>query len=377
VNVEGKRHFLSLIRFAKDAQQMHNFWRTASTELVALAPKAPWVGPTGSFDTDAAKWGTANTETHAYLEYDPVEGQPPPQRQAFAGVPAGALQEALNASDDMKAIMGLYDAALGARSNETSGKAIMARQREGDVSTFHFIDNMTRAIRQVGRICGDLIPKIYPEERVIRVIGEDGTNDMVQINKPFQDQDGKEKIYDLKAGKYDLVVKSGPSFTTRREEAATQMMELIRAFPQAAPLVGDLVAKNLDWPGAEEIAKRLRAMLPPNLQEEGGEIPAQMQQMGQAIQQLQQENQQLNQEKNNKQAELAIKQQESVQKAEIDALNMEIKQRELAIKEREVAIKEHEMLLREKELEIQAWEKIHNAMNPPATQPEDEAAQVG
>lgn len=389
VNVEGKRHFLSLIRFAKDSQQMHNFWRTASTELVALAPKAPFIGPKGSFDSDSDKWATANTATHSYIEFDPVEGQTPPQRQAFAGVPAGALQEALNASDDMKSIMGLYDASMGARSNETSGKAIMARQREGDVSTFHFIDNMTRAIRQVGRICGDLIPKVYNTQRMIRVIGEDGTNDQVKINGEFE-KDGKQKIYDLTSGKYDLIVKSGPSFTTRREEAATQMMELLRAFPQAAPIIGDLIAKNLDWPGADEIAKRLKAMLPPNLQEqEGGEeIPphiqqmieqgkAQMQQMGQAIQQLQQENEQLKQEKGNKQAELAIKQQESTNQAQIDALEMEIKRGELAIKEREVAIKEHELLLREKELEMQAWEKINAALNPPETQPGDAATTAG
>jgi hypothetical protein len=183
VNVEGKRHFLSLIRFAKDAQQMHNYWRTASTELVALAPKAPFIGKTGSFDTDAAKWATANTDTHSYIEYD---GDIAPQRQPFAGVPAGALQEAMNASDDMKSIMGLYDASMGARSNETSGKAIIARQREGDVSTFHFIDNMTRAIRQVGRICGDLIPKIYNEERMVRIIGEDDSNEQVKSNIKMQ-----------------------------------------------------------------------------------------------------------------------------------------------------------------------------------------------
>src|SRR5260221_3252274 len=130
--IQGRRIVRSLIRDAKDAQRMYNYWRTAGTELVALAPKAPFIGPKGAFKTDAHKWATANTEAHQYLEYD---GTTAPQRQPFAGVPAGAVQEALNANDDMKAIMGLYDASLGARSNETSGRAILARQREGDVST--------------------------------------------------------------------------------------------------------------------------------------------------------------------------------------------------------------------------------------------------
>jgi hypothetical protein len=268
VNVEGKRFLRSLIRDAKDPQRMFNYWRTATTELVALAPKAPFIGPKGAFQTDAAKWETANTDTHAYIEYD---GSMPPQRQAFAGVPAGALQEALNASDDMKSIIGMYDASLGARSNETSGRAILARQREGDVSTFHFIDNLSRAIEHAGRILIDLIPKVYTGERIVRVLGQDGAATSVQLGKPVVQigPDGKpavnpvtgqplSRIYDLGVGKYDLTVTTGPSFTTRREEAATQMMELLRAFPAAAPMIADLVAKNLDWPGADEIAARFQ-----------------------------------------------------------------------------------------------------------------------
>lgn len=377
VNVEGKRHFLSLIRFAKDAQRMHNYWRTVSTELVALSPKAPFVGPAGAFDTDADKWATANTANHPYLEYD---GEVPPQRQPFAGVPAGALQEALNSADDMKSIMGLYDASMGARSNETSGKAIMARQREGDVSTFHFIDNMTRAIRQVGRICGDLIPKVYSEERMIRVIGEDGSNDQVKVNGEFEDDKGMVKLHDLTAGKYDLIVKSGPSFTTRRQESAEQMMQMVQAFPDAAPLMGDLIAKNLDWPGAEEISKRLKAMLPPQLQENAQEqIPPQIQQMiqqgqqqiqqmGQALQQLGQENEQLKQQVQSKQADIQIKGQELQQDGEIQAAEIQLKQRELALKEREMSLKE-------KQLEIDAWQVMHAARNPPVNQPGDEVPQ--
>src|SRR5690606_11188563 len=117
-----------------------------------------------------------------YLEYD---GPVAPQRQPLdSGAAAGALQEALNASDDMKAIMGLYDASLGARSNETSGRAIMARQREGDTSTFHFQDNMARAIRHTGRILIDLIPKVYNAERIIRILGEDGAASVVPLKQP-------------------------------------------------------------------------------------------------------------------------------------------------------------------------------------------------
>lgn len=322
INVDGKRYFRSMIRDAKDPQRAFNYWRTASTELVALAPKTPFIGPAGAFSTDASKWASANTATHAYLEYD---GQVAPQRQPFAGPPAGALQEALNASDDMKAVMGLYDASLGARSNETSGVAINARKREGDTSTFHFIDNQSRAIAHTGRILIDLIPHVYNKERIIRVMGQDKVPQNVKIG-PQQQQmpqqtpmEGMEQIYDLSVGKYDLTVSTGPGYQTQREETSEQMTEFMRAFPQSAPLLGDILAKAQDWPEADEIARRLHAMLPPQVQ--GQQQDPQVQQMQQQAQQMQQHinemQQQLQQMTNDKAMES--------RKLDIEAYNAETK----------------------------------------------------
>lgn len=328
VFVEGERYLRGVVRSAKDAQRMFNYWRTTSTELVALAPKAPFIGAVGQFETDAAKWATANTQSHAYIEYDNKGGAPPPQRQPFAGVPAGALQEAMNASDDIKAITGIYDASLGAKSNETSGRAILARQREGDVSTFHYIDNLSRAIRHAGRILIDLIPKVYSTPRVVRALGPDEKVEIKQVNQPTTEKrknpetgqmEEISRIYDLSAGKYDLVVKAGPSFSTRREEAANQMIELMRANPAIAPLIGDLLAENLDWPGADTIAERLKAMLPQQLQE-GAENPQVAQakqviaQMGEAMKKLQAEAEAA---KNDNTA-AALKVQQDAEKARLD-----------------------------------------------------------
>jgi hypothetical protein len=296
--VDGKRYLRSLIRSAKDAQRNFNYWRTTTTELVALAPKAPFIGKKGAFKTDAAKWQTINTQDQPYVEYD---GELPPQRQPFAGVPAGALQEALNASDDMKAIMGIYDASLGARSNETSGRAIRERKMEGDVSTFHFMDNRNRSIAHTGRILIDLIPHVYPKDRIARVLGQDGTPSQVPLGRPVPvtDDDGNpigERIYDLGVGKYDLTVTAGPSYATRREEAAEQMTDLIRAFPPAAAVVGPHLARNLDWPGADDIAKDLEKLSPVNQQQQQGlppELQQGLQKMQARLQQLEQENAQL------------------------------------------------------------------------------------
>lgn len=329
--VDGKRYLKSLIRDAKDPQQMLNFWRTSSTELVALAPKAPFIGPVGAFASDAKKWATANVKSHPYIEYDPVPeaGNAPPQRQGFAGPPAGAIQEALNAADDMKSIIGLYDASIGARSNETSGKAIIARQREGDVSTYHFIDNLSKSIAHAGRVLIDLIPKIYDTPRVIRVLGIDGTSEAIQVNAPTEYK-GVEKIFDLKTGKYDVAVEVGPAFTTQRQEAASQMIELLRSYPNAAPIIGDLLAKNLDWPDAEEIQRRLKALLPPQLRQEDGELPPeamqainglkqQLAQMQQAMQQGMGEFQKMKQENDSLKADKTL----DFKKLEVEAYKAE------------------------------------------------------
>ena len=299
-DIEGKRYFRSLIHNAIDAQRMVNYWRTTSTELVALAPKVPFLGPTNAFNTDINKWNTANTKSHPFIQYDGT--QAPIRLPLDSGPAAGALQEALNASDDMKAIIGLYDASLGARSNETSGVAINARQREGDVSTFHFIDNMSRAIRHTGRIIIDLIPKVYNTARVVRVIGEDGSQQAKTVNQeapatdkkgnPVKDETGQAvmAMHSLTAGKYDLTVTTGPSFTTRREEAAAQMTEMIRALPAAAPVLGKHLAKNLDWPGADDIAEELEAMSQPQIPPE---MQKAIQEGQQQIAKLTQENQSL------------------------------------------------------------------------------------
>lgn len=261
---EGRRHFVSLVRPAKDAQRMKNYWRSTSTELVALAPKAPWIGHEGAFrGEDADKWETANTENHAYLSVP--DGQQIPQRNPSPTIPAGALQEAANATDDIKTITGVYDASLGARSNETSGRAILARQKEGDVSTFNFIDNLSRSIRHLGRILVDLIPHYYSVDRMIRIINPDGTPETVHVTTPeqFEEYQAKvaqsveemEQIYALGVGKYDVAVEAGPSFTTQRMEANEFFVQIMQAMPQFADVIAPYALKTFDAPGVVDLVK--------------------------------------------------------------------------------------------------------------------------
>jgi hypothetical protein len=283
----------------------------------------------------------------------------PPQRQPLdSGVAAGSLQEALNASDDIKAITGIYDASLGARSNETSGKAIIARQREGDVSTFHFIDNLARAIRHTGRVIIDLIPHVYNAPRIVRVIGEDGSQKPVPINQPTPKVDrhtGEPEVdemgqaimavHDLSVGKYDLTVSTGPSYTTQRQETAEQMMMLIQAYPAAAPLIGDILVKSLDWKGAEEIADRLKKMLPAQVTGAPA-IPPEVQKLiEEGKQKLQEQEQEIQQLKAGVQADMAKIEADKQAKMATLAQNEQIAMAEISSKE---AVAQAEITSRER-----------------------------
>jgi hypothetical protein len=295
--VNGKRILESVIRNAKDPQRMLNYWKSAETEAIALAPRAPFIGAEGQFEGFENDWANANRRNYPYLQYRPVslngQPQPPPQRQAFEPAVQAITQASMMAADDLKATTGIYDASLGAQSSDSSGIAIQRRNTQAQTSNFHFIDNLSRSIKHAGRILVDLLPKVYDTARTARIIGDDGEQKIVQINQPFTDESGKPMIYALDVGRYDVTVDVGPSFASKRQEAATSMLDVARSYPQLMQVAGDLFVKNMDWPGAQELADRIKKTIPANLIDDpkkGQPLPpqvqAQMQQMNQMIHQL-------------------------------------------------------------------------------------------
>lgn len=255
----------SVIRFAKDPQRLYNYWRSAQTEMVALQPKAPFLVTPKQVSGFETFWNEANNSNRPYLPYNPDEKAPPPQRATPPVPSAGMMQEVMTAAEDMKATTGIYDASLGNRSNEQSGVAIRQRQMESDVSTSIYSDNMAKAIEYCGRIIVDMIPRIYDTARVVRVLGEDEAEKLVPVNGVLSSQDGDVQVNPLTVGKYDVRVSVGPNYATMRQEAAENMLEFVRVFPQAAQVTGDLIAKNMDWPGADQFSERLKKMLPPGM----------------------------------------------------------------------------------------------------------------
>lgn len=258
-----------IVRPLKPVQQMYNYAASTYTESLALQPKAPFVGTDVQFRDFPEDWEGANNQNLPYLRYT-VDPKAPgiPQRSQPPVSSTGLKELMALAQGDMSAVTGIYPAALGAASNETSGRAITARQREGDTGTFVYVDNFARAIRRVGKIVVNLIPYIYDTPRTVRIVGEDGKIDHVSINKP--DVDGKglpTTLNDVTVGAYDVVIEMGPSFSTKREEARDGMQAFLQAMgPSAAPLFIDLFAKQQDWPLSDKIAKRAMAVLPPHIQ---------------------------------------------------------------------------------------------------------------
>ena len=303
--VDGRLYLSGLVRNAKDAQRMYNYWTSQEAEMLALAPKAPFIGYGGQFEGYENQWKTANTQNWPYLEVNPdvTDGAgnvlPLPQRAQPPMAQTGLIQAKMGASEDIKSATGQYNASLGMTSNERSGRAIMARQREGDVGTYHYVDNLARAVRYVTRQLVDLIPKIYDTQRIARIIGEDGETKMARID-PTQPEPVRkivneqgivlEKVYNPSVGKYDVVVTTGPNYATKRQEAMESMGQVLQGNPQLWGVAGDLFVKNMDWPGAQELSKRLAKTIDPKLisDDEDPAMQAARQQMEAMAQEMQQ-----------------------------------------------------------------------------------------
>ena len=314
--VDGRVFISGIVRNAKDAQRMYNYWTSQEAEMLALAPKAPFIGYGGQFEGYEYQWKTANTQNWPYLEVNPdvTDGSgsilPLPQRAAPPLPQTGLIQAKMGASEDIKATTGQYDSSLGMVSNERSGKAILAREKQADVGTYHYVDNLARAVRYVTRQIVDLIPKIYDTQRIARIIGIDGETNMVKIDptqqepvKKIVDQAGIviDKIYNPSVGRYDVVVTTGPSYLTKRQESMEAMSQILQGNPNLWAVAGDLFVKNMDWPGAQEMAERLRKTIDPKLLADQDNDPAlqaaqqQIEAMGQEMQMMHQMLQNVNQ----------------------------------------------------------------------------------
>lgn len=316
LNINGVTTFSGVIRFAKDPMKMYNYWATKETASIAGAPRPPYIMEEGQIEGHEEEWRNANVVSTPVLLYKGVDlagrPAPPPQRQPFPEIPAGAVNAKQAAAQDIMGTTGVrFDSTLNERTYDESGKAIRELRRSTDITNFHYTDNLCRSLRHTGEILIDLIPHFYDTERVLTILRDDDTLDTIHLdpyhNNAYSEERNEEgrikKLFNPKIGKYGVTVTIGPSFATKRIESASEMMEFARAMPNVAAAIPDLIVKEQDWNGAEEMAVRLAKTLPPNLlTPEQKDVPpqvqalltSQQQQLEQAMQQIQQLQSQLN-----------------------------------------------------------------------------------
>jgi hypothetical protein len=300
-NIEGKTHIRGLVRDAKDPQRLVNYWETSGAEVVALAPKSPWIGTAKQFEGYENDYAAANVENFPFLKYNPDQDAPPPTRVGIGDVPVAIFTQTARAEEHLKSTVGMYGPDLGQQGPERTGAAIKLRQKPGDVSTYAFIDNLSRSIAHSGRIICEMIPFVYDTERDVRLRNVDDTEAFVPVNmsagsalekiksnperyqgmnadelkRQIREKGTSAKYNDLTVGKYNVIITVGPSYTTAREEASTNMLALVQANPKLMQIAGDLVVQNMDFKDADVLADRLRKMLPPGLAKpKPGEPPA-------------------------------------------------------------------------------------------------------
>lgn len=332
--VGDKRKKFGMIRYAKDPQRMYNFWQTSITEGVALAPKAKWLLAEGQDEGHENDWANANIKSFPLLRYKQtdIDGRPAPVPQRLQPEPpqTGVMAAAAGVNDDIKSIMGIFDPAQLGQGN-ISGKALNGQQQQVDLTNFDYYDNLTRSIAHIGKICLDLIPKIYDTERVMRIIGDDGKPELLTINQ--RDSVGR-VLNDVTVGQYDVVMETGPGYNSKRQEAVDNMLPLLSAAPELMQVAGDLVFRNMDWPGADIIADRLAAANPMAQIDDKSKVPPQVQmQLAMSQKQIQELTQALQAK------ELLLK-----QRMDVEQLRQESETKRTLIKETNRA---HEIELRE------------------------------
>ena len=296
--IEGRMDRKGHTRALKDPQRMYNYWASAAVEYGALQTKTPWLVGVESVEGVEEYWATANRQNHAYLPYKSVgdDGKPlPPPQRVEPPVPSPVALKGMEVANvEMQMVSGQYENQLGMQGNERTGKAIAERQRQGDRATYHFIDHLAIAIRQIGKIILDLVPKVYDTQRIVMILAENNESLEVKLDPGLKQAHALElnenneviaRVLNPSIGKYEVLADVGPGYATKREEAFNALTLILTQNPALTSIIGDIMFRAGDFPMAEEAAERLKRMVPPQALGQG---PSQNEQMLMAqVQQLQ------------------------------------------------------------------------------------------
>lgn len=263
-------------RAMKDPQRIYNYWSSSVIEFAALQTKIRFMAPAQAIEGYETYWSDANKVNFAILPYNHIDGDgrelKPPIPIPAPVMPDAYMKGMMVASEELRMVTGQYQSDMGEPGNETSGRAIQQRQRQGDTATYHFIDNLAIAIRSIGEILVDVIPKFYDTPRVMRIVAKDGTESDIKLDPQAAEAHAVEQandeadaavIFNPNVGKYAVESDIGPAYATQRQEAFNAFTQILTQAPDLVHLIGDLMFMAADFPMAEQVAERLKRMVPP------------------------------------------------------------------------------------------------------------------
>jgi len=276
--VDGTYDCKGHTRAMKDAQRMFNYNASSQVEFVALQSKTPYIAPIEAIQAFQTYWETSNQINHAFLPYTSVNEMfpekpiPPPIRQEPPNFAPGFQQGMETSFNQMMMASGQWQNQMGMLGNERTGEAISQRQQQGDTATFHFQDNYADGLIYEAKQLIDLIPKVYVTKQILSITNDDGEEFDLMID-PAARQAYEQKldhqnqvvarVFNPLIGEYDVAADVGPAVGTRREQNVEQLGLLLTQAPALTGLIGDLLLKNMDFEEAQEAARRLRRMVPP------------------------------------------------------------------------------------------------------------------
>jgi hypothetical protein len=362
--IAGKRTLVGAVKPAIEAQVELNYAKSWRGMLLQMSPTAPWILTAAQVKDYEEDWKNANVAKFAYLTYnvDATGGSvaPPPQRNTFEAPIQSASLLVEGAENDLKAIFGTFDPNNQMVAPE-SGKAILARQDQSYNSNYHFYNNLSRSIEHGVCIMIEAVPVVYDTPREITLLSQDGKKRTVSINQP--NEQGVVE-YDLTVGDYTVSIQTGPSFGTKRQEMAEAVMDLIAAYPNAAPAIADLAVRQMDWAGADKIADSLEAMVPPQVlaarkvdpKNAAAMVPSLQGQLAAAQQQIQVLNMQAQKhtaEMDKAASDIKVEMLQADTEMKKAQLDNDFKMKQLQFNEEKTEL---EFLIKEKELEIKIAE---------------------
>lgn len=341
--IDGNLDRKGIVRGLKDSQRNMNYWVSAGAMQVALQTNVPWVGPAEAFE-NIKQWEDANRGRYAYLPYNhkDADGEilPAPTRPTPPVMATAYIQGIQIASQQFKDITGQHEATLGKQDNAESGRAIQARQGQGETSTFHFPNALAQGVAHTGRIILDMAPEVYDTPRLIRISNADMSQSEVnvdpmaseahaEVDKP-DEENTTEVTWNPKIGRYEVEAEAGPSYQTQREWTAEALGTLLAQNKDLWQVIGDFYAQNLDFPGAEEMAERIRRGMNPAILGKGPspneqKMQGEMQNMQRLLQSLMDTLAQKQRELDDKNDEITIKAEDSVTRR-MDAESRRIKE---------------------------------------------------